>query len=213
MSFRTRLFASQQLLFSSFALRKMSAAVSSPRALLILAEGAEEMEAVITADVLRRAEIDVTIAGLDGPEPIRCSRNVVVKPDTSLDDATSTTCYEAVILPGGLKGAQNLAGSAKVKRLLEEQQKSGRFIAAICAAPTALLSHKICTGKLLTSHPSVKNQLSDSYKYSEDRVVRDGALITSRGPGTAFEFGLALVEALQGKEKRDSIVPPMLLKL
>lgn len=212
MSIRIRLIASQQLLFLSLKFRKMSTA-SSPKALLILAEGAEEMEAVITVDVLRRAEVDVTVAGLDGPEPVRCSRNIVVKPDASLDDATRTATYEAVILPGGLKGAQNLAGSAKVKHLLEEQQKSGRFIGAICAAPTALLSHKICTGKMLTSHPSVKNQLSDAYKYSEDRVVQDGTLITSRGPGTAFEFGLALVEALQGKEKRDSIVPPMLLKL
>lgn len=151
--------------------------------------------------------------GLDGPQPVTCSRKVVVKPDMSLDDALKTAPYHAVVLPGGLGGAKALAASEKVGKILQNQEKGDGFVAAICAGPTALLSHGIGMGKKVTSHPSVKEQLSTKYTYSEDRVVRDGKIITSRGPGTAFEFGLALVEALEGKEKADSIVPPMILKL
>ncbi|XP_014667605.1 PREDICTED: protein deglycase DJ-1-like [Priapulus caudatus] len=188
--------------------------MAEPRALLILAEGAEEMEAVITADVLRRGGVNVTIAGLAGADPVTCSRNVVIKPDTSLDDATKTGKYDVVVLPGGLGGAQRLSASSRVGALLKVQEAGGGLIAAICAGPTALAAHGVAAGRTLTSHPSVREQLAAAgYAYSEDRVVRDGQLLTSRGPGTTFEFALALVEALQGAERRDSLVPPMLLKL
>ncbi|XP_064460408.1 Parkinson disease protein 7 homolog [Ornithodoros turicata] len=184
------------------------------KALLLLAEGAEEMEAVITADVLRRGGIDVTIAGLGGTAPIKCSRNVVVVPDKSLDDALKEPSYDVVVLPGGLKGSESLAASATVGKLLKDQEKSGRLIAAICAAPIALKSHGVGCGKKVTSHPSKKDEVSSGdYKYSEDRVVVDGQLITSRGPGTAFEFALAIVEKLQNKEAANKLVPPMLLKV
>ncbi|XP_037514729.1 Parkinson disease protein 7 homolog [Rhipicephalus sanguineus] len=103
------------------------------KALLILAEGAEEMEAIITADVLRRGGVDVTIAGLTGASPVKCSRNVVVVPDKSLDEATSQCPYDVIVLPGGLKGAESLAASPAVGKLLKEQEKCGRLIAAICA--------------------------------------------------------------------------------
>lgn len=183
--------------------------------LLILATGAEEMETVIPADVMRRAELNVTIAGLTGTDPVVCSRNVKLVPDISLDDAMAKGPYDAIVLPGGGDGAKNLANSDKVKTVLKDQESSGRIIAAICAGPTALLSHGICTGKKLTSHPGVKDKMESSgqYTYLEDRVVHDGQLITSRGPGTAFEFALAIVEALKGKDTVDKIVPPMLLKL
>lgn len=184
------------------------------KALLLLAEGAEEMEAVITADVLRRGGVEVTIAGLGGMTPVKCSRSVVIVPDKSLDDALKEPLYDVVILPGGLKGSESLAASTAVGKLLKEQEKNGRLIAAICAAPIALKSHGIGCGKNITSHPSKKDEVaSGNYKYSEDRVVVDGQLITSRGPGTAFEFALAIVEKLQNKEAANKLVPPMLLKL
>ncbi|XP_002731793.1 Parkinson disease protein 7 homolog [Saccoglossus kowalevskii] len=182
-------------------------------ALVILAEGAEEMEVVITVDVLRRGGINVTVAGLTGDQTVNCSRNVVIKPDSSLDDAMKQGQYDAVVLPGGAKGAQNLSQSAKVKEVLLSHYSSGKVVAAICAGPTALLSHDIGKGKSLTSHPSMKSKLEDSYHYSEDRVVVDGNLVSSRGPGTAFEFALTLVEILKGKDAKDSLIPPMLLKL
>uniref|UniRef100_T1IZC7 DJ-1/PfpI domain-containing protein n=1 Tax=Strigamia maritima TaxID=126957 RepID=T1IZC7_STRMM len=189
--------------------------IMTKRALLLLAEGAEEMETVITADVLRRGGINVTIAGVAGSDPVKCSRDVVILPDKSLTDAISNAAtYDVVILPGGLKGAQNLAANQKVGDILKDQEKAGRLIAAVCAAPTALKAHGIGHGKTLTSHPSTKNAMEEGshYKYSEDRVVEDDQLITSRGPGTCFEFGLAIVTKLEGKEKADSLVAPMLCK-
>ncbi|KAH6933892.1 hypothetical protein HPB50_018673 [Hyalomma asiaticum] len=184
------------------------------KALLILAEGAEEMEAIIAADVLRRAGVDVTIAGLTGASPVKCSRNVVVVPDKSLEEATSQCPYDVIVLPGGAKGAESLAASPAVGKLLKEQETSGRLVAAICAAPIALKSHGIGHGKQVTSHPSKKEDISKGdYKYSEDRVVIDGQLITSRGPGTAFEFALAIVEKLENKAAAEKLVPPMLVKV
>jgi len=184
-----------------------------PSAVLLLSEGAEEMEAVISADVMRRGGIDVTIAGVEGTESVTCSRNVVIKPDVSLSEALKKE-YDAVVCPGGLKGAEHLSASEVVGKLLKKQEERGGLIACICAGPLALKSHGIGKGKRVTSHPSVSAQFKDSgYTYSEDRVVVDGKLITSRGPGTTFEFALAIVEMLEGKEKRDSLVAPMLVKL
>ncbi|XP_045161187.2 Parkinson disease protein 7 homolog [Mercenaria mercenaria] len=183
-----------------------------PKALVILSEGAEEMETVITVDVLRRGGIEVTLAGLTGADPVLCSRNVKIVPDAALSDAVSKGPYDVVVCPGGAKGAQNLAESQEVGKILQEQEKGGRLIAAVCAAPIALASHKIGQGKNVTSHPSVKDKVGD-HKYSEERVVQDGKLITSRGPGTCFEFALKIVESLLGEEKANSLVAPMLLKM
>lgn len=184
-----------------------------PSALVLLSEGAEEMETVITVDVLRRGGIDVTLAGLEGTNPVTCSRNVVIKPDAALSDAAKKD-YDVVICPGGAKGADNLAASSAVGSLLKKQESRGGLIACICAAPIALKSHGIAKGKNVTSHPSVDKVLKDAgYQYSEGRVVIDGKLVTSRGPGTTFEFALTLVELLAGKEKKESLIPPMLLKL
>ncbi|KAK3583391.1 hypothetical protein CHS0354_040354 [Potamilus streckersoni] len=184
------------------------------KALVILAEGAEEMETVITVDVLRRGGVEVTLAGLTDSSPVLCSRNVMLVPDTSLEKAKSDGPYDIVVCPGGAKGAQSLASSAEVKAVLQDQEKSGQWIAAVCAAPIALASHEIGKGKMVTSHPSVKEIMVDGgYTYSEDRVVQDGKLITSRGPGTCFEFALKIVESLQGEDKAKSLIQPMLLKL
>ncbi|XP_071453222.1 protein dj-1beta [Hetaerina americana] len=185
--------------------------MSGKSALVILAEGAEEMEFVISVDVLRRAEIKVDVAGLDGIAPVKCSRDVVITPDISLDDASSQS-YDVVVLPGG-KASQTLADSEKVGNIIREQEKSGRLVAAICAAPIALKSHGVGTGKNLTSYPSVKEQMvsGDKYKYSEERVVVDGNLLTSRGPGTAFEFALAIVDKLVGKDAVDNLKKAMLV--
>ena len=126
------------------------------RALVILSAGAEEMETVITTDVLRRAKVKVTLAGLVSSEPVECSRGVVIVPDKSLQDAVKEGPFDVVVLPGGAGGAKRLAASEKVKELLEEQEAAGRIIAAVCAAPSALLSHGIAKGKEVTSHPAVK---------------------------------------------------------
>ncbi len=183
------------------------------KALVILAAGAEEMETVIATDVLRRAKINVTVAGLDSAEPVECSRRVKIVPDMSLDEALQRRPYDVIVLPGGGGGAKRLSESEKVKKLLQQQEAEGRFVAAVCAAPTALLSHEVAVGKRVTSHPGVRQKLEDSgnYVYSEARVYTDGRIITSRGPGTCFEFALAIVEAVAGAEVVKEISGPMIL--
>lgn len=113
------------------------------KALVILAPGAEEMETVISTDVLRRANINVTLAGLDSADTVECSRNVRIVPDMALDEAVQKGPYDVVVLPGGLGGSKRLADSDKVKKALQTQEAAGGFIAAVCAAPSALLSHGI----------------------------------------------------------------------
>ncbi|KQS62666.1 uncharacterized protein Dere_GG22458, isoform B [Drosophila erecta] len=132
-------------------------------ALIILAPGAEEMEFTISADVLRRGKIHVTVAGLQDCEPVKCSRSVVIVPDTSLEQAVSRGDYDVLVLPGGLAGNKALMSSSAVGEVLRCQDSKGGLIAAICAAPTALAKHGIGRGKSITSHPDMKPQLKDLY--------------------------------------------------
>lgn len=175
--------------------------------LVILAEGAEEIETVTTIDMLRRGGLWVTVAGLEGAEPVLCSRGVVILPDKSLVDALAEKpLYDCVVLPGGISGTERLCKSGTVGTILRAHEKQSRLIAAICAAPLALVTHGIATGKRLTSYPSVKDKISSKYEYVEgERVVVDEFLITSRGPGTAYWFGLKLIELLAGKEKAAAV--------
>lgn len=186
--------------------------MAAKRAMLILAEGAEEMEAIIVADVLRRGGVEVVIAGLLGKTPVTCSRKTVLVPDAALSDVKNAV-FDAVVLPGGQPGSNTLAASSDVGAVLHAHYEKGSIVAAICAAPIALKSHSIGPGSLVTSHPCVKDQLVEGgYKYLEDNVTVSGKIVTSRGPGTAFEFALKLVELLVGAEKVKEIVPPMMLK-
>lgn len=176
---------------------------------MIVAEGSEEMEVVITVDVLRRGGVLVDVAGLEGPGPVTCSRGVRILPDMALGDATGS--YDVVILPGGLGGVQRLAGSDAVGELLRAREKSGERVAAICAAPAALAKHGVFGARTMTSHPAVHDVVAAHGKLVADRVVVDGTLTTSQGPGSAFEFALALVRDLAGPEKAAEITPPMML--
>ncbi|KAH8381762.1 hypothetical protein KR009_000031 [Drosophila setifemur] len=183
----------------------------SKSALIILAPGAEEMEFIIAADVLRRAGIKVTVAGLNDSEPVKCSRDVLILPDTSLAKVSADK-FDVVVLPGGLGGSNAMGESSAVGDLLKKQESSGGLIAAICAAPTVLAKHGIASGKSLTSYPSMKAQLVDKYSYVDDKnVVQDGNLITSRGPGTAYDFALKIAEELAGKDKVQEVAKGMLV--
>jgi len=183
----------------------------SKTACVILAPGAEEMEFVISVDVLRRAGITVTVAGLTGKEPIKCSRDVMIVPDSSLESVVDCP-FDALVLPGGLGGSNAMSESKLVGCMLKKQQCEERVVAAMCAAPMALLMHEIFYGKLLTSYPSFKEKLSSKYIYVDDeKVVHDGLLITSRGPGTAFDFALKIAEVLVGPIKAKEVAKGMLL--
>lgn len=180
------------------------------RALVILAEGAEEMEATIAVDVLRRAEIDVVLAGLDGADSVRCSRGMRILPDTSLAEVDGSS-FDVIVLPGGKGGAERLAGSAAVGNLLRAQKAAGRTVAAICAGPIALRTHGVFEGSRMTCHPSVNEVVGGHGRLTAGAVVTDGQLITSQGPGTAFEFALAIVERLRGADVAEKVRSPMML--
>jgi 4-methyl-5(b-hydroxyethyl)-thiazole monophosphate biosynthesis len=174
------------------------------RVLVPLAQGCEELEAVTVIDLLRRAGIDVISAGLDA-QPVKASRGVVLIPDTTLDEALQQD-YDMVVLPGGLPGADYLDQDERIQQLLKKMANSEKFTAAICAAPKVLASAGLLAGKRATSFPGVleKLALSDT-TLQTDPVVKDGKVITSRGPGTAMDFALALIENLVGREKRTEV--------
>ena len=182
--------------------------------LVVLAPGAEEMETVISVDVLRRAGLTVRLAGLNGEETVTCSREVRLAPDSSLASLTSTGCeYDCILLPGGGPGAAALCSSTELGSLLRQQDKAGRLIAAICAAPTALASHQVGLGKAVTSYPApaFREKLSGTFQYREEDVVVDGNIVTSRGPGTTFKFALEIVKILLGEEKMKEVAAAMLV--
>lgn len=186
--------------------------MSEKRVLALLTEGTEEMELVISVDVLRRAGIDVTVAGLTSDKVFKCSRGVLVSSDTTLDEALTKGPYDVVLLPGG-PGYKTFAASEKVGAVLKDQEKSDRFIAAICAAPVVLKTHDVCGKKKVTCYPSVKDQMIEAgaYTYVDSKVVVDGKLITSQGPGTAYDFGLTIIEQLLGKDAATQVAKALLL--
>ena len=179
------------------------------RALVLLAQGAEEMEVTITVDVLRRGGVDVVLAGLDGDAPVRCSRGVHIVPDAALSATLGP--WDVVVLPGGAEGARRLEESPAVGDLLRAQEAAGRAAAAICAAPAALAKHNVYAGRALTSHPSVHDVVSAHGELVARTVVEDHNLITSQGPGTTFAFALALVERLAGHETAQNVRKGLLL--
>ena len=182
------------------------------RVLVPLAAGFEEIEAMTIIDVLRRAGVEVVVAGA-GPagQPIEGSWGVRVTPDRSLDDARASD-FDMVVLPGGTKGVENLKRHPKLLPLLGEFMARGKHVAAICAAPLLLAEAGLLCGKQVTSYPSVKPQVAASSLYSEERVVQDGKLVTSRGPGTAMEFAFVLVGILAGEEKARELKQGMLAR-
>jgi 4-methyl-5(b-hydroxyethyl)-thiazole monophosphate biosynthesis len=169
--------------------------------LVPLAQGCEELEAVTIIDLLRRAGIDVVSAGLDD-QLVRASRGVVLIPDTDLDSALKQD-FDMLVLPGGLPGADHLDNDPRIQSLLKEMTAKGKYTAAICAAPKVLVSSGVLENKKATAYPGVLDALGRTSE--ADAVVQDGKVITSRGPGTAMDFALSLIEVLVGKVKRDEV--------
>ena len=178
-------------------------------ALVILAEGFEEMEAIAPVDVLRRAGVRVTIAGVADLQ-VKSSRQIRVGADILLRDLVEIP--DAVILPGGIPGATNLAKSKEVAELVKKMHGAGKIVAAICAAPAVVLAPLgILDGKKATCYPGCESDFSKKTTHSKERVVVDGNLITSQGPGTALAFALAIAARLTGKEMADTVRSKMLI--
>ena len=169
------------------------------RVLVPIAPGFEEIEAVTIIDVLRRAGIEVVAAGTSAG-PIEGSRGISVAVDELLENIDPER-FDMIAIPGGSQGVENLKNHPPVAALLSQFKTQGKLLGAICAAPSLLSTMGLISGRQVTSHPSVKAQVAPSTVYSESRVVVDGKLVTSRGPGTAMEFSLKLVELLVGAEK------------
>ena len=176
---------------------------------VFLAPGFEEIEAVTVIDVLRRAGVKVTVAGLDRGL-ITGSHEIGVKPDLLIDQVHPDS-VDMVVLPGGLPGSINLREDPRVLEFLQAMHKAGKYACAICAAPVVLKAAGIIANRKLTSHPLVKDDLKE-FNYREDRVVVDQTLVTSRGAGTALEFSLELVRILVGSEKAKSLEAAMLAR-
>ena len=172
--------------------------------LIPLAQSCEELEAVTIIDLLRRAGIDVTSAGLDG-KPVIASRGVTLVPDTDLDTALEKD-YDMLVLPGGLPGADYLNQDPRIVSLVKKMAAESRYTAAICAAPRVLATAGVLEGKQATSYPGTLDVMDiPGMEYRQDAVVTDGKVITSKGPGTAMDFALTLIETLAGKAKRDEV--------
>ncbi len=182
---------------------------AAPRALVLFADGFEEIEAVTVIDVLRRAGVLVTTASPSGGM-VGGSRGIRIESERRFSDVAARD-FEALVLPGGMQNARTLATDPDAQRLIREARGLDRVVGAICAAPLALRSADAIRGARLTSHPAIENELAGE-NYLKDRVVRDGRLVTSRGPGTSLEFALALVSELCGPEKAAAVAEPMVVR-
>lgn len=179
------------------------------RVLIPLAQGCEELEAVTIIDLLRRAGIEVVTAGLDS-EPVTASRGVVLLPDTSLDQVMNET-FDMIVLPGGLPGADNLDNDPRIHTMLKEMAIKGGYTAAICAAPKVLANAGLLEGKQATSYPGFLDKMDlPQVDVVAKPVVIDDKVVTSRGPGTAMDFALELIERLAGKEQREQVETPLM---
>lgn len=185
----------------------------SPKALVILASGCEEIETSSIIDVLARGGVEVVIASLGcKSEPIPASRGVTFLADYSLNHVINDD-YQAIVLPGGESGSKHLAEAPLLKERLEKQQQEGAWIAAICAAPALVLTpFGILTEQMqATCYPSCAELLpSGSYQNKCVVVDLEHHLITSQGPATAIEFAITLLGFLQTPQKAQSVAEDML---
>jgi 4-methyl-5(b-hydroxyethyl)-thiazole monophosphate biosynthesis len=180
------------------------------RILVPLVDGFEEIEFSTIVDILRRAGLEVITAGLrEGA--INGAHGVKIIPDT-LIDKVSAADFNVIVLPGGYPGFVNLGKDERILKLVREMHGKNKYVAAICGAPSVLAKAGILAGRKSTIHPGVKDMLIGA-DHVDERVVVDGRIITSQGPGTAMEFSMKLVEVLVGKGKVKQINEGVLAKL
>lgn len=170
--------------------------------LVPLAPGCEEMEAVTIIDILRRGGIEVVTASLDG-QPVKASRGVVLVADAVLGDVISSGVFDMVIIPGGMGGTEALMANEPFLEFLKSMKGAGKLVGAICAAPRILAQVGILDGIRFTAYPGVVEEEKIPAAVNTGRPVESDSLVmTSRGPGTALDFALSVLERLAGKEIR-----------
>lgn len=179
--------------------------------LVPLAPGFEEIEVCAIVDVLRRAELDVTLAGTR-PGTIVGAHGIAIAPDADLGELDLER-FTMLVVPGGQPGTSNLVADERVLALARRLHAQDRRTAAICAAPLVLHAAGVLRGKRVTAYPSVREDLVDAKVDAESRVVRDGTVTTSQGAGTAIEFALDLVRQLRGDERADALARSMIVRV
>ena len=177
-------------------------------ALVPLADGVEEMEAVIVIDVLRRAGWNVVAAGVSASQ-VRASRGVGLLAD-AVWEAVTPMDYDILVIPGGGPGVKNLCRHKGVLDAIRTFRDAGKPLAAICAGPLVLQEAGILDGVQVTCHPGAADELTATGR-REERVVVDGKIVTSQGPGTAFEFALAILTLVDGPEAARAVAPGLVL--
>ena len=177
------------------------------RALVPIANGVEDIETVTIIDVLRRAQVEVTVASIERETTVTCARGCKLIADTTLNEVKKDT-FELIAVPGGSAGAAALGKNRALIEMLKANRSNRRWYAAICAAPALVFApHDLLEGKRATCYPSFKDQLP---RFIDAPVVVDGHCITSQGPGTALAFALKLVELTMGEEKSRKIAESMI---
>ena len=173
------------------------------RIAVLFAEGFEEVEGLTPVDFLRRAGVEITTVGITG-KMVTGGHAVTIETDTTIDKIDSES-LDGVIIPGGMPGAENVVSSTHAQDLVKKLFKDGKLVAAICAAPAVVLEPLgILEGKTSTCYPGFEGRFKQA-TFSENRVVQDGTVITSRGPGTAAEFAVALIEYLVDAQTAEKI--------
>ena len=167
------------------------------RAGILLADGVEEVEAITVIDVLRRAQIEVITISIKDTKKIHGAHDVYIGADAKFEDVQFGG-MNMIILPGGGKGTENLKNDDRVIAKVKEFYETGKYVAAICAAPTVLAKAGILDGKKATCYPGCEAEFDAKVKHTGQRVVTDGKIITGLAPGAAMEFALKLVEELCG---------------
>lgn len=186
----------------------MEQQTKAKRVAIFIADGLEEVEALTPADYLRRAGLEVMLAGVGTMQPTGAHG---VKISADIDAAELPDHLDGVVLPGGMPGAANLAASAVVEEHCWRVMESGGLTAAICAAPAlAFGAFGLIEGRRFTCYPGFETEVSGG-RFTDERVVVDGSMITSRGPGTAGEFAVAVIRHLLGDETADRVAGETLL--
>jgi len=186
----------------------------SKKVLVPVANGSEELESVAIIDTLRRAGADLTVASVEDQREVKCSRGVVLVADVILSEPwVLKQQWDLIVLPGGRGGAEKFSATPALIELLNHQRQSNRLYAAICASPALAFSpHHLLDGRKATCYPSFFSLLPDQ-EAAASRVVVDGNLVTSQGPGTAVDFALELSKLLFGEEKAKEVASQMLIQM
>ncbi|NLB41601.1 MAG: DJ-1/PfpI family protein [Clostridiales bacterium] len=179
--------------------------------IVFLANGFEEVEALTVVDYLRRMDIIVDTVSITNETKVKGAHDITVLADKILDSIQDLNSYDAVVIPGGLPGATNLRDESKVIDIVKTMNQNNKLTAAICAGPIVLERAGIIEGKKVTSYPGFQNHLTGAI-YQEQAVVKDGNIITARGPALAVDFAIEIVKYLLGDEKASKLKAGILYK-